>query len=41
MGDKHGIAVLEALQNKNNKLLKDSGKDLDLLESVFGSIDNI
>ena len=41
VGDSYGLAVLNALQRKNNKLLKDSGKDLDLLRGVFGSIDNI
>ncbi|MDA3839729.1 MAG: hypothetical protein PF572_01440 [Patescibacteria group bacterium] len=41
VGDSQGLDVLNALQNKNNRLLKDSNKDLDLLESVFGGIDNI
>ncbi len=39
VGDSHGLSVLDALQSKNNKLLKDSEKDLDLLDAVFGSID--
>lgn len=34
--DAAGEAVLDALQKKNNELLRSSGKDLDLLESVFG-----
>ena len=41
VGDSHGLDVLNALQNKNNKLLRDSKKDLDLLEGVFGGLDNI
>lgn len=41
VGDSHGLDVLNALQNKNNRLLKDSNKDLDLLLGVFGDIDNL
>ncbi|MCU0680083.1 MAG: hypothetical protein MUF50_02135 [Planctomycetes bacterium] len=36
--DVEGIAFLEATINKNIKLLKDSGKDLDLLEAIFGKV---
>jgi nucleotide sugar dehydrogenase len=36
VGDKWGIAALEALENKNIDLLKSSGKDLDLLRGVYG-----
>ncbi|MBI3573710.1 hypothetical protein HY090_01530 [Candidatus Kaiserbacteria bacterium] len=35
-GDAEGIKLLEAFEAKNNKLLKDSGKDLDLLKGVYG-----
>lgn len=35
-GDK-AMAVLHALEEKNKELLRDSGKDLDLLEGVYGS----
>ena len=41
VGDSQGVDVLNALQNKNNKLLKESNKDLDLLKGIFGSLDNI
>lgn len=34
--DKNGNNVLEALKNKNIELLKNSNKDLDLLEGVYG-----
>lgn len=34
--DPLGKRVLEALRDKNNALLRESGKDLDLLESVYG-----
>ena len=37
--DPAGITVLEALRNKNNRLLLDSHKDLDLLHGVYG--DNV
>jgi UDPglucose 6-dehydrogenase len=35
-GDKEGIALLRAFEAKNNRLLRDSGKDLDLLRGVYG-----
>ncbi|MBP9760299.1 MAG: hypothetical protein KBD24_02925 [Candidatus Pacebacteria bacterium] len=35
-GDK-AMAILRALEEKNNELLRDSGKDLDLLEGVYGA----
>lgn len=31
-----GDALLDAVVRKNNQLLKDSGKDLDLLQGVYG-----
>ena len=34
--DPLGVKVLEALRDKNNELLRTSGKDLDLLEGVYG-----
>lgn len=34
--DKAGIAALKALEEKNNRLLLDSGKDLELLKGVYG-----
>ena len=34
--DKEGLSVLKGMEEKNKKLLKDSGKDLDLLEGVYG-----
>ncbi|MDO8594570.1 MAG: hypothetical protein Q7R93_03575 [bacterium] len=34
--DTSGIKLLAALRDKNNELLKESGKDLELLESVYG-----
>jgi len=36
--DSLGIGVLEALERKNIELLKKSGKDLDLLEGVYGNL---
>ncbi|MFA5998217.1 MAG: hypothetical protein WC814_02425 [Candidatus Paceibacterota bacterium] len=36
VGDVEGVAVLSALENKNIALLKESGKDLDLLKGVYG-----
>ncbi len=36
--DPLGSALLRALETKNNRLLIESGKDLDLLEGVYGSI---
>lgn len=35
--DAEGAAVLRALERKNAKLLRESGKDLDLLEGVYGT----
>lgn len=34
--EKESIALLDALEKKNNELLKKTGKDLDLLEGVYG-----
>ena len=34
--DKEGIALFKAIEAKNNRLLRDSGKDLDLLGGVYG-----
>lgn len=34
--DPEGIALLQAFEVKNNRLLQDSGKDLDLLRGVYG-----
>lgn len=34
--DHESIALLRAFEAKNNKLLRDSGKDLDLLRGVYG-----
>jgi UDPglucose 6-dehydrogenase len=34
--DKEGIALLKAFEAKNNKLLRKSRKDLDLLDGVYG-----
>lgn len=34
--DKEGAALLRAFEKKNNQLLQDSGKDIDLLEGVYG-----
>lgn len=36
--DPQGTALLDAIVAKNNRLLTDSGKDLDLLEQVYGTI---
>ncbi|HEY9583301.1 MAG TPA: hypothetical protein VJK09_03300 [Candidatus Paceibacterota bacterium] len=36
--NKEDIAVLKSLEHLNKKLLKESGKDLDLLEGVYGKI---
>jgi UDPglucose 6-dehydrogenase len=36
VGDKYGEEVLAALRDKNIQLLRDSQKDLDLLEGVYG-----
>ena len=35
--DPNGLHVLEAMRKKNNALLTDSGKDLDLLQGVYGN----
>lgn len=35
-GDADGNALLSALVKKNNKLLADSGKDIDLMKGVYG-----
>ncbi len=35
-GDTEGISLLRAFEGKNNRLLRDTGKDLDLLEGVYG-----
>lgn len=34
--DPVGLAFLTSLEKKNNELLKQTGKDLDLLASVYG-----
>jgi len=39
VNDIHGVEILEALKNKNNELLMQSGKDLGLLEGVYGKIE--
>ena len=36
--DAAGIEVLRAMEKKNRDLLQDSGKDLDLLAGVYGSL---
>ena len=36
VSDSHAIAILEAIRNKNNKLLLESQKDLELLKGVYG-----
>lgn len=36
VGDKEGITALHAFEEKNKKLLKDSKKDIELLEGVYG-----
>ena len=38
VGDKEGGALLDAFKDKNNDLLRASGKDLDLLEQVYGPL---
>lgn len=35
-GDAEGSALLSALARKNNRLLTDSGKDIDILKGVYG-----
>lgn len=37
--DKEAIALLKAFEKKNNTLLRESGKDIDLLEGVYGKGD--
>ncbi len=37
VGEEKGNAFLAAVVRKNNKYLVDSGKDLDLLEGVYGA----
>jgi UDPglucose 6-dehydrogenase len=36
--DQEAILLLRAFEAKNNKMLRDTGKDLDLLEGVYGNI---
>lgn len=36
VGDETGIEVLDSMRDKNIKLLKDSGKSIDLLKGVYG-----
>ncbi len=36
--DKEAIALLRAFESKNNQLLRDTGKDLDLLDGVYGKL---
>lgn len=36
--DEEGIALLRAFEAKNNRLLRETGKDLDLLEGVYGKL---
>jgi UDP-glucose 6-dehydrogenase len=36
VGDEHGLRLLEAMRDKNIDLLVKSGKDLELLEGVYG-----
>jgi len=36
VGDELGVALLRTMEKKNIDLLKESGKDLDLLEGVYG-----
>lgn len=36
--DQEAIVLLRAFETKNNKMLRDSGKDLDLLEGVYGRL---
>lgn len=39
LDDPHGVEVFNALRKKNVKLLRDSKKNLDLLEGVYGDLD--
>ena len=36
--DKEAIALLRAFESKNNQLLRQSGKDVELLEGVYGAL---
>ena len=36
LAKKHGMAVLEALREKNLHLLTSTNKDLDLIEQIYG-----
>jgi nucleotide sugar dehydrogenase len=36
LNDPKGLAVLEAIRDKNNEMLVKSGKDLDILEKIYG-----
>ena len=36
VGDEKGVRLLKAMEDKNIELLKNSGKDLDLLKGVYG-----
>lgn len=36
VGDKEGVQVLQSMEEKNKSLLKKTGKDLNLLEGVYG-----
>ncbi|OGZ05807.1 MAG: hypothetical protein A2845_03315 [Candidatus Lloydbacteria bacterium RIFCSPHIGHO2_01_FULL_49_22] len=36
--DQEAVTLLRAFEAKNNKMLRDSGKDLDLLEGVYGKL---
>ena len=36
--DPHGLAALEAWRDKNVQLLRDTGKDPDLLRGVYGEL---
>jgi len=36
VGDPEGVALMRAFEEKNKKLLRDSGKDIDLLSGVYG-----
>ncbi len=39
MKDEKGLAVLRSLRDKNNELLISSGKDIDLLTDIYGTLD--
>jgi UDPglucose 6-dehydrogenase len=36
--DEEAISLLRAFESKNNKMLRDTGKDLDLLDGVYGKL---